>query len=315
VRGCAASYDTPSQLKPDVRQHPSMFTLTPDNRDQPDEVLLEDLRIAARAAGGQLTRERYDSIGRFSSATVAKRFGGFGAALGAAGLQRARHHKVSGAEALDDLRRVAELLSSTTVSAKEYARHGRYSEKPFVRHFGGWVAALEAAGLKLSDSFHARVEDEDLLTNLETVWRTLGRQPRVDDMVQPLSRYSARTYKNRFGGWRRALEAFVRSASQVGPEGENERPLPASRAAASPEGPGRRAARGNGQSRSVSWRLRWKVMSRDSFRCRACGRSPATHLDLSLHVDHIVAFSKGGLTLLDNLQTLCEACNGGKGAA
>ncbi|MGH6770170.1 MAG: HNH endonuclease [Xanthobacteraceae bacterium] len=32
-----------------------------------------------------------------------------------------------------------------------------------------------------------------------------------------------------------------------------------------------------------------------------------------MHVDHILAFAKGGRTVLENLQTLCEACNLGKG--
>jgi 5-methylcytosine-specific restriction endonuclease McrA len=34
---------------------------------------------------------------------------------------------------------------------------------------------------------------------------------------------------------------------------------------------------------------------------------------ITLHVDHLIAFSKGGVTVLDNLQTLCDSCNLGKG--
>ncbi|MCW5775769.1 MAG: HNH endonuclease [Phycisphaeraceae bacterium] len=33
-----------------------------------------------------------------------------------------------------------------------------------------------------------------------------------------------------------------------------------------------------------------------------------------LHVDHILAWSNGGETVLANLQTLCDRCNLGKGA-
>jgi 5-methylcytosine-specific restriction endonuclease McrA len=33
---------------------------------------------------------------------------------------------------------------------------------------------------------------------------------------------------------------------------------------------------------------------------------------VTLHVDHIVPVSRGGLTLDDNLQTLCQECNLGK---
>jgi 5-methylcytosine-specific restriction endonuclease McrA len=52
---------------------------------------------------------------------------------------------------------------------------------------------------------------------------------------------------------------------------------------------------------------------RDRFRCLACGRSPATHLNVELHADHILAVANDGKTTLENLQTLCQDCNLGKG--
>ena len=64
--------------------------------------------------------------------------------------------------------------------------------------------------------------------------------------------------------------------------------------------------------REPSIGLRFKVLQRDQFRCRLCGRSPATELSCKLHVDHVLAFSKGGKTILENLQTLCSTCNVGK---
>ncbi|MBH0203009.1 MAG: HNH endonuclease [Nitrospira sp.] len=54
-------------------------------------------------------------------------------------------------------------------------------------------------------------------------------------------------------------------------------------------------------------------MKRDRFKCRKCGRSPATDLKVILHVDHIKPWSKGGKTAEDNLETLCSICNFGKG--
>jgi 5-methylcytosine-specific restriction endonuclease McrA len=64
--------------------------------------------------------------------------------------------------------------------------------------------------------------------------------------------------------------------------------------------------------RSIPLGVRWRVMERDGRRCMACGASPATDAAIKLHVDHIVPVSRGGLSTLDNLQTLCEACNLGK---
>ena len=57
--------------------------------------------------------------------------------------------------------------------------------------------------------------------------------------------------------------------------------------------------------------LRTKVMRRDSFRCCMCGAAAAE--GVTLHVDHILPVSHGGLSILENLQTLCAPCNLGKG--
>lgn len=61
----------------------------------------------------------------------------------------------------------------------------------------------------------------------------------------------------------------------------------------------------------VTEKLRYQVMRRDGFRCQLCG---ATQADgVKLHVDHIIPISKGGTSDIDNLRTLCEICNRGKG--
>ena len=58
--------------------------------------------------------------------------------------------------------------------------------------------------------------------------------------------------------------------------------------------------------------LRYDILKRDGFRCRLCGRSANSGVELE--VDHIVPLSKGGATIHSNLQTLCRDCNRGKGA-
>lgn len=50
------------------------------------------------------------------------------------------------------------------------------------------------------------------------------------------------------------------------------------------------------------------VMQRDKFKCCACDASQSTDPTVKLHVDHIVPWSKGGETVLENLQTLCDKC-------
>lgn len=72
--------------------------------------------------------------------------------------------------------------------------------------------------------------------------------------------------------------------------------------------PNKRGAKG---ARDIPLALRFNVLERDEGLCRACGRGPAD--GVKLHVDHITPFSLGGLSTLDNLQTLCADCNLGKG--
>lgn len=64
------------------------------------------------------------------------------------------------------------------------------------------------------------------------------------------------------------------------------------------------------QRNLVSDSLRYDVMKRDGFRCVLCGRDASD--GVKLHVDHIIPVSKGGLSTMENLRTLCEDCNRGK---
>jgi 5-methylcytosine-specific restriction endonuclease McrA len=61
--------------------------------------------------------------------------------------------------------------------------------------------------------------------------------------------------------------------------------------------------------RTASLALRFAVFRRDSYTCQYCGRRAP---EFPLHVDHVVAWSRGGKTELANLQTACNECNLGK---
>jgi Homing endonuclease associated repeat/HNH endonuclease len=197
-------------------------------------------------------------------------------------------------ELLDDLRRVAKLLGMATLKYDEYPTHGRCTSRIFETRFGSWNAALLAAGLLVGR--RQNISDLELFENMEKVWTLVGRQPRRDDMKKPTSAFSKGTYERRFGGWRQSLEKFVAFANGTLQE-------PVFRSSAAPDR----------SPRFPDLRMRWRVLNRDSFRCRSCGRSPAIGHGVILHVDHIRAWSKGGTTNDENLQTLCDRCNLGKG--
>ena len=56
----------------------------------------------------------------------------------------------------------------------------------------------------------------------------------------------------------------------------------------------------------IEHRLRHEVFKRNEYKCVECGKGKK---ETTLHVDHIIPVTRGGSDELDNLQTLCEACN------
>lgn len=200
-------------------------------------------------------------------------------------------------EIIKDFRRVARELSKEAVTQREYVEYGKYSVKTVYNKFGSWKKVLDAANLKLSSNIGSFISNEELFINLENVWTKLGRQPSYREMVRPLSKYHACTYERRFKGWRKALENFIKYVESEDKDSSSESNL-------------RFVSRKT--SKNISLRLRFKVLYRDNFKCKKCGRSPATNPKIVLQVDHIKPYSKGGETELDNLQTLCSACNQGK---
>ena len=56
---------------------------------------------------------------------------------------------------------------------------------------------------------------------------------------------------------------------------------------------------------------RMRVILRDQYRCKICGRRPDEYTDIELHVHHVRPWEKGGLTEDENLVTLCDTCHDG----
>lgn len=67
------------------------------------------------------------------------------------------------------------------------------------------------------------------------------------------------------------------------------------------------------QAKALPAALRYYVMQRDGFRCQLCGVSPHDGHGFTLEVDHKVSRAHGGKDDPDNLLTLCDLCNSGKG--
>ncbi len=199
---------------------------------------------------------------------------------------------------ITDLRRVASLLGRDTVTLAEQNEHGRFNAMTLRRRFNGWKEALEIAGLQHGKRMN--IPQEELFEHIEELWIRLGRQPHFSDVVAD-GKFGGNTYIRRFGSWRKALEAFVVFVNME--DSTPERTVQEASIEGRPTKQGKR---------DISWRLRFIVMRRDNFKCQICRRTPASDPSVTLNVDHIKAWSKGGATVLENLQTLCTKCNIGK---
>ncbi|MCM1121865.1 MAG: HNH endonuclease [Eubacterium sp.] len=305
------------------------FKLNEYHRNIPDEELLADIKRVAKSLNkNSLSKRDYAKEGKYSTTTIHKRFGGWIKTLELCGMQANanqlaallsshEHRTIATDELLNDIKRVAKLLNKDSISSGEYNTYGYFSSDTCFKRFSTWNEALRQAGLEpyVQVSVH-RIDDEVLLKEIERIWIKLGRQPTTTDMKSGIANYSLHAYAEHFGGWRGALQAFIQYIENTNANDdvlvdnapfddlnnidkdivfhkttEDFRHM---------------------TSRDVNYRLRFKVMQRDNFKCCICGNSPAKNPDIELHVDHIIPWSKGGETVLENLQTLCSVCNLGK---
>lgn len=323
--------------------------------DYSDASIIEDLkRVSERFPKEPLTSVFYSAHGRYSPSCIKRRFGGWREALDAAGIgsrfvgppttERMKSQPgraMSDEEILAKIRNVFTQLGKASLSGADIEANSEITQNLMYRRFGSVSAALRQAGIEQS-SRGRRHTDDQVFENLLKVWTHYGRPPTVSEMDKPPSTVGPNTYLHRYGGWRKALKAFVehvnsdtdadsdpaldseQTTSRLANHSDpTERPTtgtagkrgtqPASQTIARP-----RVTRHTQTTvkpddrRDPSIGLRFKVLRRDQFRCKLCGRSPATELGCELHVDHIVPFSKGGKTTFENLQALCSHCNVGK---
>lgn len=208
------------------------------------------------------------------------------------------HRDIPDEVLIDDIKRVATKLKQNFLTTRPYNKYGKFSANTIISRFDTWIRAIEKAGLKATRQQLKRAAEEELFENLEEVWVRLGRQPKWRDMQSPISRYGP----SRYSPWRKTLERFV---AYVNKEGHISSEVGIKDLETE-------STTRHKTSRTVNWRLRFLVMRRDDFKCKLCGASPAIKRGTILHVDHIKAWTKGGETVMENLQTLCNQCNTGK---
>ena len=200
---------------------------------------------------------------------------------------------------------------------------GLYSLGTIHHHFKGWIQALQHLGISQHRA-EQRFSDEDIFMEIQNAWESLGRQPNYSDMQRIGSKMSAYTISHRFGGWTRGIHAFCadRQKNEESNTGSSVLPAEPQEKAITPfrkahiesvaEAPVGTPGAPRRTPRTPGLRLRFQVFIRDNSTCKICGRGPQSHPGLFLQPDHIIPYSKGGETVLENLQLLCRDCNAGK---
>ena len=219
------------------------------------------------------------------------------------------HYNTSDEELLDDLRTAAYKLGRNNITSRDYDEIGKYTSGTIHRRFGTWNKALQRAGLEVTLVQNQNISDKDLFENMEKIWIRLGQQPTYRDIQPAISLYSTHQYLSKFGTWRKALEAFVEfintsdDQNQEIEKSESEEDIAEVREE-------KEIFFKHKTKRIPSERLKVQVLIRDGNKCRLCG---VTVTGENIHFDHVLAWSKGGETVLENMQVLCELHNLAKG--
>jgi hypothetical protein len=162
-----------------------------------------------------------------------------------------------------------------------------------IDRFGSWKKALELIGI--SGGRERQHSAEQLILNLEAVWKELGFPPGKRQIATLGANISETPYKRYWGSVRSACEALA--AFHNGKISRDQ--LLAGKVTEFTRA-------------TIPLKDRWAILKRDKYRCARCGASPSIDHQVELEVDHIHPVAKGGGNTLENLQTLCRKCNQGK---
>ena len=162
-----------------------------------EEHLIEELQYFAVYLGKTPTMLEVSKDTLLPSAAVySLRFNSWEEALKRANLKT---NKLTDQGLLKLLKTFSEKLGRTPSIREVDSEAYMPSVKAYRNHFGCWNNALKAAKLPLN-----YITDEDLLNNLKSLTKRLGRVPTaLDARKENLS--SVTTYKDRFGSWNNAI--------------------------------------------------------------------------------------------------------------
>lgn len=262
------------------------------SRKTTKEELREEFQRVARELDTTPTQPEIRDHAKYSVSTYRRRYDSWMDAVKDAGMFPVRSDGATRDDLEEEMRNVAEKVGHPPTK-KEMNELGRISERTYLREYGDWLTAREAAGFdgKLQQP-NKRASKEELLEALLDLAEDLGRTPKASEMTEK-GRHSHFTYQHRFGSWNDALrEADLELVYD--PDTAEFEPY-------------------YGQN----WHeQRQQALERDNYECRVCGLTEEQHQaahEQSLHVHHIKPLrtfdDPEDANTLDNLVALCKGCH------
>lgn len=270
--------------------------------DEVRAAAIEHLRDVAERLDRTPTRTEINELPGPSAGIYNNRFGGFNAALRAAGLTANREFNSpdSKQEFLEDVERVARKVERRPLT-DDYREHGEYHVAQANYLFDGWLDALESADVP-KPSRASEKPPAQLLSELEELGEEVDRPPTAKEAP-----HFKGVYARRWGSFTEALraagfDANVYRGPEFVPHGSNHPNW-------KPDS--EMSQYGEGWTETK----RQKVRERDGYECQKCGESQEKHLKnrgIKLHVHHIIPAGEADPENRNNPQnliTLCAPCH------
>ena len=214
-------------------------------------------------------------------------------------IDRVKTH-ASRAEIVASLREYGRLHQCETFGMREYDgwKKRLVTSDTIRRQFGSWAKALHEAGFRAVRG--QKVDPAAMVEAFRACWKEEHSVPSLRQLEAFLERkkypFRVKTYGAFFGGFGRLAKRIVEVQNGELSEADLLRRVEREQPTRSP----------------IPQKLRYAILKRDREQCVKCGASPKKNSEVTLEVDHIIPFAKGGTNDPTNLQTLCWSCNQGK---
>lgn len=207
-----------------VNHGPTYENLVAPPKVSREDCLAEMNRVAVLLGQRQLSSKEFSRHAKFTAKPVINRFGSWEKALEEAGLEVRDKVKLdkplSKEECVNELRRVARILSTTTLIESDFDSNSTLSSFRVVRACGGWVNALSAAGLQPSPNLRTTITLDKLAAKFLEVTIELKRIPTLLQLSRRSGHAPDTLSRNRGGysAFKQAVIEFLLSSNSKFPK-------------------------------------------------------------------------------------------------